>query len=1093
MGRARWQPVVWGFGLGLVMVVLAASLPGSHLRAAPKSPSERRLYHQIIKAFFPSKKSKLARELGRLQTPAALKALKRLYKRRDRDDRLAALDGLFERKDASLGPWFVAQLNTVKQPRLRKRLGKGLGADMARYLDALLRAMPAVERLTADLLKGLTQTKDKRVRGVLLRLLKGPPAHQRTVVASLLLKHHPSDDTARRVLATATVTSVHERAWVQLLNRGTQADLPSFLALLDGKHSDPYRAVAYRATRKWGTRTQQQKVFAKALQSKRETLVLLAIKIFDVKTPAVRRALCDWVQHGKYQTTRLSAAQELSTFPTRHVVGCLILALREIYYPNPPDRSVIKYVAGILSFGLGFWHMHRERKKRRRAFTSILTGLSARLRKMTGVDFGNDYHTWLDWALRHGYTVGDMNLVQLLFSPYKRVRLRAQRDAIWLMDDRGERLKRKHASDKDDGARFRVALAHLLIDAGLLTPRRIPLASAPAPVAPHSERPMGTGCGGCRGCYSCHDCDDCDTGHSGRGGLPVSWILVTLWFWFRRRRGRRAPKTPTTALLILAITCGIGAAGSAEARGKAATKEARLAAKIRSAKWNSDRQKLAVKLGSLRTVAARAMLVDLLKELKPWEGKEVVPGLLALKDPTLLPVFLRRLHGETWVGSAIATGLIADMPLYFTGLAKAFRAPHKKKHRGRTQKLLEIIAKGKDPRCRKFLQGLVTERRSIWRQHAMDLLLAHWSPESDAFIRSQVQDKIVGRSALQYILRKGSAADLPLFRRLANGPGAGDRVTVGFRGISRFGDTPLKESTFARELRGKSEARAQLAMLSFSVRSPSLMQSICRWARSSDDQSVRIAAIFQLVRYDTRQAIPCLVPFLREEYDGSEGSSILHGFVAFLSLGISAVSIDAQKAASINGFTGAQRRVAKHLAKISGVDHQSNYWRWRDWAAEQGYTVDGQNLFGALLSSDVQRRKRAQTSALALLGFADRAKFAARHPPQERSFSLALVAQLQARGHLKEQPLPARKALVKDQVREELKQHLKKMIDTRSLVGKLLGCNCRQSAPGSGVAFLIVALFLLWRRRRVSTESLRGARLTSGRRSDPAPQKRRWL
>ena len=307
------------------------------------------------------------------------------------------------------------------------------------------------------------------------------------------------------------------------------------------------------------------------------------------------------------------------------------------------------------------------------------------------------------------------------------------------------------------------------------------------------------------------------------------------------------------------------------------------------------------------------------------------------------------------------------------------------------------------------------------------------------------------------------------------------------------GDTPLKESTFARELRGKSEARAQLAMLSFSVRSPSLMQSICRWARSSDDQSVRIAAIFQLVRYDTRQAIPCLVPFLREEYDGSEGSSILHGFVAFLSLGISAVSIDAQKAASINGFTGAQRRVAKHLAKISGVDHQSNYWRWRDWAAEQGYTVDGQNLFGALLSSDVQRRKRAQTSALALLGFADRAKFAARHPPQERSFSLALVAQLQARGHLKEQPLPARKALVKDQVREELKQHLKKMIDTRSLVGKLLGCNCRQSAPGSGVAFLIVALFLLWRRRRVSTESLRGARLTSGRRSDPAPQKRRWL
>ena len=72
------------------------------------------------------------------------------------------------------------------------------------------------------------------------------------------------------------------------------------------------------------------------------------------------------------------------------------------------------------------------------------------------------------------------------------------------------------------------------------------------------------------------------------------------------------------------------------------------------------------------------------------------------------------------------------------------------------------------------------------------------------------------------MLRTGTPADLPLFRRLAKQKGAGDRVIAGFQGIHRFGDDALKQRTFAAELRGPSARRAHVAMLTFTVRSPTL-------------------------------------------------------------------------------------------------------------------------------------------------------------------------------------------------------------------------------------------------------------------------------
>jgi len=1055
-----------------LLLLLGAGDPARGAPSAPKvpkAPNERHLSRQIVGEFFDSKKSEAARKLGRLQTPTARNTLQRLYTHRDVSIRLAALDGLFERRDATLGPWFVLQLNTVKQKKLSTRIAEGLGKDLARYLDAVLQATPALDRLTPALLEGLAKSKDKRAPKLLAQLLAGPPAPQQAQVAQVLLKHHPSARTARRVIACTAASSMHIQAWTQLLNRGSQSDLPSFLALATPSHGDAHRVIAYRATQKWGTPEQRQKVYLRALLSKREVLALAAAKTFWDQTPALRRALCDWVQRGRYQTMRLTAAKNLSAYPTRHVVGCLILALREKFHAEPPDQSFVKYAVGILSFGLGFYAWHRERKERRLAFDSVLTALSARLRQLTGVDFGNDYNTWLDWALRRGYTVGDMNIVQLLFSPYPQVRRRAQQDAIWLLDERGDRLQRKHASDTDGGAALRVALAHLLIDAGLLAPRRIPLANAPAPVAPHSKRPVGTGCGGCYACQDCRDChNDCDAGHRGNHGIPASWLMVLLWFLIRRRRRRKkaSPPGPPPArlLLLLGVMTSACITSSAQARGAKRTQEARLATRIRAARFSSEKKPLVLRLARLRTPAARTTLIRLITELEPFDRPVAVAGLLALKDPTLLPLLLHHMFTGFWVKSPIASGLLKDMPIYFSGLEKAFHAPHKKMHRRRHDALLVLMATGRDPRGKKLLQGLVTDKGSAWRQRALELLIAHWTPSSDAFLRGLLTDPTVGDMALGYVLRKGSAADLPLFRRLADEPGSGERVAAGFRGIQRFGDASLQERTFDRELRGKSKRRAHLALLSFTIRSPTLRTAICRWALSNDKQSPRIAAVMQLLRYDSRQVIPCLVPFLREEYAGRDGSSIWHGVLAFMSLGISAISIDARTARSIKGFRTAQRRVAAHLAKIAGVDYQTHYWRWRDWAAEQGFTVEGHNLLQALLSADKQRRRRAQLRALTLLGFTDRAQFAARHPLGEHSFSLALAARLQARGHLKDQPLPRRKGLVQDQVHQELKAHLRKMVDNRSLLGKLTGCNCRQGSAGGSATLILVIGFVWWRR-----------------------------
>lgn len=869
--------------------------------------------------------------------------------------------------------------------------------------------------------------------------------------------------------------------WTQLLKRGSRPDLPRFLSLLESKPGDALRIVAYRATRKWGTLPQQQQVYLKALSGKGEAQALAAMRIFRVQTPALRRALCDWVERGRWQTTRLTAARQLSTFPTRHVVGCLILALREQFQPEPPDRHFVKYMAGILSLGIGFWAMHRQRKKRRQAFHALLYKLSERLRQMTGVDFGNDYHSWLDWGLRQGYTVGDMTLVQLLFSPYKVVRERAQRTAVALLDERGEQLRKRHASDKDGGAALRIALAHLLQDAGLLARRRIPLASQPTPVAPHSKRPPGSGCSGCQGIrYGCGDCDDCDVGRSGPGGVPASWILVALFFWLRRRRRRRRqPRRRFATWLLPLFLAGLtgltgltGLASSAQARSTQGTREARLAARIRTSRFNSDGERLARKLARLRTPAARAALLALLTELEPYHRPSAVAGLLALKDPTLAGVLLSQLRTGFWVQDPIRRGIIKNMPIYYPAVEQAFRAQRLPKDQAWAGEILALIARSREPRGRTLLQGLVTDKGSSWRQKALELLMTHWVPQSDAFIRRQVDAPKVGRLALRHVLRTGSAADLPLFGRLARQKGSGDRVIAGFRGIHRFGDDALKRQTFEAELRGKSARRAHAAMLTFTVRSPALRVALCRVALKGKHQHVRTAAVLQLVHYDTRQIIPCLVPFLREDYGGREGSSLLHGFVAFMSLGLSVIAGDAHKAASIKGFTAAKSRVGKRLARFADTDHGASYWRWRDWAAEQGFTVEGRNLLQVLLSADPKRRKRAQARALALLGFADVGQLLSRHPLRGRSHSLALVAQLQARGHLRDEPLPKDKKLAPDAIHLELTAHARKMRRRRSGLLDRMGCGCGQGSPGDGggdggALALLLGIWLWLRRRRL--------------------------
>ncbi len=863
--------------------------------------------------------------------------------------------------------------------------------------------------------------------------------------------------------------------WTKLLNRGHQSDLPKFLKLLAGDDNDKVKIVALRAARKWGTTKQRKQAYLLALSGKSEPMAVASMQIFTERSPALREKLCHWVEHGRYQTTRLSAAKHLATFPTRHVVGCLILALRETFHPEPPDRHFVKYVAGFFTFGISFWASHRARKKRRYAFEGVITALSARLRQMSGVDFGNDYQSWLDWALRRGYTVGDMNLVQLLFSPYKSTRLRAQATAIDLLDDRGQQLARRHASDKDNGGALRLALAQHLMDAGLLAPRRIPLASNPAPVAPHSKRPVGHGCSGCRGCL---DCRDCDVSHRGGHGIPLSWFTVVLWFWFRRRRtlnGSRSKSRRPGRLLLLPLTAAmlLGQASPVHARQKPQSREARLAAKILDSRDGSYAKRNAIRLGRIRTPAARKALLKLLVELEPLKRYAAIHGLLALRDATIAPVLLHSLRTGTFVSTAIMDGLVKDMALYYDAVAKALVSSPVRRDSAFHYRLQEVIGRSRHPPGQKLLQDQVRNKGigHFQQYRALEVLIEHWGAESKFFIRGLVAAPKLGDLALKHVLRTATAADLPLFRKWANRQGSGRRVAGGFSGIQRFGDPTLRQRIFMRELQGKSTRRAHLAMLSFMDRTPALRAAICRIARRAGPQYVRLTAAYQLIRYDTPQVIPCLVPILREEYAGRDGSSILHGVLAFLTVGITAVAIDASKARSIKGFSRAKGRVAKRLAQLSGVDHATDYWRWRDWAAEQGYTVEGRNLLQVLLSSNASRRARAQTRALTVLGYGDRAQFLAKHPLRGRTFSLALVAQLQKRGHLKTEPLPAHDKMVPDQIPKELRAQMMKMRDDRSAIRRLLGCSCRSSDPGGGLLFVLVVGVLLWLRRRRQSRS----------------------
>ncbi|MBN2442601.1 MAG: hypothetical protein JXJ04_14700 [Spirochaetales bacterium] len=451
------------------VLLISLILPASLFAVSFGDKQVDALYQKALDATFTREKEVFTGQLGKLKSSAAKKALLALLDDSDSWTQEAAIAGLLLLTMPDVDRILIDKMLT--EFMIDDKISEGIIRNGERFITPLIEKYKDLkkEEDREKILETLARIKHNQTDEFLKKIILNKQSGDRSMAFQYLLKY--TQIKKEYVSQFYGDPDLREYALSWLVDNGTKPDIQVFLEILNKKNEkEAIIIICYEGINRWGNPELKQKIYLEALRNPREVLVRGALYIFGYMTSTtIVDELCRLTKQGETQTTRIKAASTLGELNEKKGIPYLISVLKENYIEEKGSLG-IDILSGILTFGISAIMDTISAHMSRKEFDSGLRGISSSLKRMTGVDNGTSYETWLDWGILHGYTIDGINIIQYLFSGYPAKRAIAMEEAFTLLGFKNKNAYLKiYPGDKNKAdADLALSLAALLIKKGYL-------------------------------------------------------------------------------------------------------------------------------------------------------------------------------------------------------------------------------------------------------------------------------------------------------------------------------------------------------------------------------------------------------------------------------------------------------------------------------------------------------------------------------------------------------------------------------------------------------------------------------------------------
>ncbi|MFC1670172.1 hypothetical protein ACFL20_07235 [Spirochaetota bacterium] len=442
------------------------------------------------------------------------------------------------------------------------------------------------------------------------------------------------------------------------------------------------------------------------------------------------------------------------------------------------------------------------------------------------------------------------------------------------------------------------------------------------------------------------------------------------------------------------------------------TVEEKLYKKTIKQSFTSDKVKYTRRLGRLRTRKAKNFLMKLLNSKDPWNREAAVAGLILFKNSRTGRLLFDKMISDTWAEDEIKKGFKKHIRYYYMVLVNRYKfylqsdsSYQSSKNRDIRKKIINIIGSSKTPKGDSFLKSVIENAGSEDRVIAFKNLAKHYPKNNYSYIRKKMDIPLFRVDALIYLVKNGKAPELKMFLEIINKREPPKYRLVAYRAVAKWGNPALKLRIFIEAMGEKDETLTQGGLYIFKkVKSVKVMKLLCRIVKKGKFQKTRIPAAMRLLEYRSKEIIPSLVLILNEKFIPKEQGGV-DVFLAAVTFGLVPILDLAHQRHRKSSFYGKQIAVGNHLKGLTGMDFNTSYEKWFEWAIYNGYTINGVNIIQYLYSGYKEKRDKAVIHSVKLLGFRNIREFFSKYGnfKTDTELSMKLARLLVEKGYLKDE------------------------------------------------------------------------------------------
>ncbi len=446
------------------LCILFILLPALSLLAQTREAS---LKKRFLEEAFVDGKSKIAREIAALKTPAARSLLEELFESDDSWDSAGSFFGLLALSDPALDVKLAQRY--VEDSSLQGFVKDALVGESARFLPHWKRLYAAssddFER--RDIIDIVGAGSGEETDAYLIQLVRAKSSLRIDALQAYASKRRKGDAVFVRALVADPELKVD--ALALLSGIGSPEDLALFEKEFFSSADPRIRLPALTAFSAWAGKELKTKAFAASLEDKDEALRESACLLFkDIRNPSLQAQASVVAEDPTAIYACLAAAEYLAGYKSPDIIPSCIHAFKAEYRNEERRIGFGDWLANVITLGLSSVLDQQSRSRSKSDFNARKSALAVSLSTIAKRKMGADYPEWELWCLSQGYSVASRNIIQELFSSDPDARATANSAAIRLLGFSTEASMQKYKPDYAglDSYQKALYLAKALRDAG---------------------------------------------------------------------------------------------------------------------------------------------------------------------------------------------------------------------------------------------------------------------------------------------------------------------------------------------------------------------------------------------------------------------------------------------------------------------------------------------------------------------------------------------------------------------------------------------------------------------------------------------------